>query len=416
MKKIFLLLFLLTCLLSFNFANAGVNETGSSSISLECKKTMLKKYQSDLSVSKSEGKNFLMYASVTENDCVWYQTWPKKEVSKKDHKYAFKKCTKEAKKNKLKTDCFIFAVNDKIVWKNFDKQVVLASKDAPLEKKISYLEDDKKPGRFFKDQPDINHDYQVHFIYLLGSEGKDREWDINGKMAEDIEAINNKFFKMTGNKQKWKIDRRKDGKIDISFVRLDAKANSRKGWNMQYPDFFLTSIGFNNPKKTYFAFVDEKHRDGGMAGAHHGYIFLKSNIGSNNDLRRLITLHELVHTQGPAWACNKTHSNGHTARGVVGLDPSWSLKYIYGDVEKGCPDLKDSVYMTPTVENPYDPIQIVCAMAQNSRGILSDYNFSIPEKYNHKKLLKFIEKKKDSWCTLDIHKYADAKWFRKWLN
>ena len=58
MKKIFLLLFLLTCLLSFNFANAGVNETGSSSISLECKKTMLKKYQSDLSVSKSEGKNF----------------------------------------------------------------------------------------------------------------------------------------------------------------------------------------------------------------------------------------------------------------------------------------------------------------------------------------------------------------------
>ncbi len=78
MKKIFLLLFILTCLLSFNFANAGVNETGSSSISLECKKTMLKKYQSDLSVSKSEGKNFLMYASVTENDCVWYQTWPKK--------------------------------------------------------------------------------------------------------------------------------------------------------------------------------------------------------------------------------------------------------------------------------------------------------------------------------------------------
>ena len=137
MKKIFLLLFLLTCLLSFNFANAGVNETGSSSISLECKKTMLKKYQSDLSVSKSEGKNFLMYASVTENDCVWYQTWPKKEVSKKDHKYAFKKCKKEAKKNGLKTDCFIFAVNDKIVWKNFDKQAVLASKDAPLEKKIS---------------------------------------------------------------------------------------------------------------------------------------------------------------------------------------------------------------------------------------------------------------------------------------
>ena len=65
-----LLIIFISFILIISNANAGVNETGSSSISLECKKTMLKKYQSDLSVSKSEGKNFLMYASVTENDCV----------------------------------------------------------------------------------------------------------------------------------------------------------------------------------------------------------------------------------------------------------------------------------------------------------------------------------------------------------
>ena len=106
-----------------------------------------------------------------------------------------------------------------------------------------------------------------------------------------------------------------------------------------------------------------------LRGEHHGYVFLKSNIGSKSDLRRLITLHELVHTQGPSWPCNKTNKNGHTAKGVVGNDPSWSLKYIYGDVEKGCPNLKDSVYMPPISDEPYDPLKIECALSQNSRGM-----------------------------------------------
>ena len=29
-----------------------------------------------------------------------------------------------------------------------------------------YASDDK-PGRFFEDQPDVNDDFQIHFIYLL---------------------------------------------------------------------------------------------------------------------------------------------------------------------------------------------------------------------------------------------------------
>ena len=27
------------------------------------------------------------------------------------------------------------------------------------------LKSDKKPGRFFEDQPDVNDDYQIHIIY-----------------------------------------------------------------------------------------------------------------------------------------------------------------------------------------------------------------------------------------------------------
>ena len=48
---------------------------------------------------------------------------------------------------------------------------------------------DEKSGRFFKDQPDVTDDYQIHFIYLLDSVSEDREWDINGKMEEEIKYI-----------------------------------------------------------------------------------------------------------------------------------------------------------------------------------------------------------------------------------
>jgi len=41
---------------------------------------------------------------------------------------------------------------------------------------------DEKPGRFFEDQPDVTDEHQIHFIYLLPSDGEDRELDINGSM------------------------------------------------------------------------------------------------------------------------------------------------------------------------------------------------------------------------------------------
>ena len=44
---------------------------------------------------------------------------------------------------------------------------------------------DEKPGRFFEDQPDVNDDYQIHFIYMLDKNGKDNELDINGQMERN---------------------------------------------------------------------------------------------------------------------------------------------------------------------------------------------------------------------------------------
>ena len=80
---------------------------------------------------------------------------------------------------------------------------------------------DEKPGRYFKDQPDITNEPQVHFIYLLNKDSEDNERDINGKMEKELMAANEKVYKMTKGKQKFRYDMREDGKLDISFVRFN---------------------------------------------------------------------------------------------------------------------------------------------------------------------------------------------------
>ena len=49
----------------------------------------------------------------------------------------------------------------------------------PRSKDLSIREIDKKLGRYFEDQPDVTEDYQIHLIYFLGPDEKDREYDIN---------------------------------------------------------------------------------------------------------------------------------------------------------------------------------------------------------------------------------------------
>ena len=61
---------------------------------------------------------------------------------------------------------------------------------------------DEKPGRFFEDQPDVNDDFQIHFIYLLAKKTKDKERDINGWIEKEVKKIDDLFFKMTGDKQR----------------------------------------------------------------------------------------------------------------------------------------------------------------------------------------------------------------------
>jgi hypothetical protein len=267
---------------------------------------------------------------------------------------------------------------------------------------------DEKPGRFFKDQPDITTKPQIHFIYLLNEDSKDREWDINGKMESELMEANEKVFKMTKGKQKLRYDMRKDGKLDISFVRFDKKYKGNYGMN--YPDAFLTKNGFNDPNKTYFSWVDVSHRDGGQASVHHGYIFLKSKYNQSKNKRIVISLHELMHTQGFAFSCNKGYYGSSHIRNTIVGGPESGDKFTFGSIydhgDKTCPDLKNSVFLEPMSEKSFNPVELKCAMAAEvGRGLAPKPNYKWRERYSHKKITKV--NKKRTWCT--YNRYKDYK-------
>ena len=352
-------------------------------------------YKKQLKKSQKKKQKLIFYGSTSEGG--WATGFKiVKEINDKAHEQAYKRCMKGAKKY-TQNECFLFAINDKIVWTNIDEPI------ASVKLNLEIDENDKKPGRFFKDQPDVTDEPQVHFIYILNKDSEDNEWDINGKMEKELLAANEKVFEMTKGKQKFRYDMREDGKLDISFVRFNKQYKGNYGMN--YPDAYLTQKGFNDPNKLYFAWADVKHRDGGQGSVHHGYIFLQSKYITNANKRMMMTLHEMLHVNGFAWPCTKGNSNGHTSSstvigGPVG-DDSYRLGVLYDHGDDTCPDFKDSAFLDPTSNNPFNPVELKCAMAAEvGRGKAPNENYDWRKRYSHKKLQKI--KAKRTWCTYNV--------------
>ena len=193
--------------------------------------------------------------------------------------------------------------------------------------------------------------------------------DINGKMEAEILKMNQKLWTLTGQQQKFKLDYQKDGKLDISFVRLDKKFR-QGGWNVNYPDYYLQSLAFNNPKSCTSRMQIIRIE---MAGKW--VVTMAIPLSKKNDRHQInITLHELLHGNGFAWPCTKGQNRGHvTGRSISSNQnnsPDTLGDMIYNHSNNGCPDLKDSIYMTPTPKDPYDPLPMVCYLALRSgRGV-----------------------------------------------
>ena len=278
MKKVFLIFtFLILNVLFSGYAYAGVNEPGVTSIKGECagafKYNYKKHIEKSLKKIKEKKTNFVFYASCDSGSYSYAHN--KGKDLENLHKKTYKKCMKYSKKYTGGKECYLYAVNEEIVWK-YDQ----AKASAALETKIAetkMLKEknakmDKKPGRFFEDQPDVTDDYQIHFIYMLTASDKDRELDINGKIEEyanKMNALVEKFSKKTKGSsgvKKYKYDYRKDGKLDVTFIRLDKKRKElHKHINNNYRAYLWLN-GFNNPKKVYFTFADVTSVDGGEGG------------------------------------------------------------------------------------------------------------------------------------------------------
>ena len=81
------------------------------------------------------------------------------------------------------------------------------------------LSKDQKSGRFFEDQPDITDEHQIHFIYLLPSDGVDRELDINGKMQDILEKANDAMLEAT------KVNKVQEEKVKNSDMIIEKMEN-----------------------------------------------------------------------------------------------------------------------------------------------------------------------------------------------
>ena len=393
------LLIILVTLFMINNVFAGEKEPGYAPIPPDILNDL--KVNLDRIIKKNPSENILVYLSVSEGGFAYQWSGYKKDITDKNHSRTYKKCLKRAKKGKTGEDCFFFAVNSKIVW-DFVKTEKFKEENKSKNRIITYLDQEKeltyvnpkdqKPNRSIVDRPDANDDHQVHFIYAILKNGKDKEWDINGYIEKNALKVNENFLKWSaknkesnGVGQKFKYDFSKNGKIDVSFARLNLtrkeidKPDRPNG--IIYKELFKQ--GFNNPKKVYAIFSGFKSKHGNSDGGEGGPLFtilygpaIKS-YGSRD--MEIVILHELFHTQGAAYDCGKRTYRGAHVKGsdILGsgdvstrIDSKNDTYYKHGI--KGCPDLADSVFLTPTSESPWDPYQLFCKK-----------NFG---KFTHKKL------------------------------
>jgi len=384
MKKIIIfLLFIFTTNL-----NADVKEAGSDPLPTE----MLENIKNSLNntLQKYKGKEVLFYISfdkekLQKGEIHWNSGYSSfKKINDKSHEKTYKACLKYGKKKKINDDCYLFAINDKIVWDlskpyKEKKEKIISYSNQKNELQFLNREDDKI-NRSLVDREDSTNDHQVHFIYAILKNGKDKEWDINGYIEKLALKVNENFLKWSSqNKksnsigQKFKYDFLKNGKLDISFARLNL---TRK--QIDEPDHpngliykELFKQGFNNPKKVYaiISGFNSKHgnSDGGEGGPLFTILYGPAIKSYGSKGMEIVILHELFHTQGAAYDCGKRTYRGAHVKGsdVLGsgdvttkIDSKNDTYYKHGI--EGCPDLADSIFLTPTSKNPWDPYEVFC--------------------------------------------------------
>ena len=239
------------------------------------------------------------------------------------------------------------------------------------------------------DRPDDVDGYQIHFIYVIPSDGKDDLLDVNGKIVLSAAAMN--YWLENKTEHRLRFDTY-NGELDITFMQLDATGDEidALGTNiLSLMEYEIKSRGFNSDHKLYVV-----HYDGffvtqegfcGLAsyppdGAGITAVLLLRGYNPNLDLTcprqftqsedftgyfEMTILHELLHLMGMAPSCAPHYSDGHVSDSSQDLlyfqyDGGYSPLYTYLDLHNDdyynhgnpeCPDLARSIFLDPLPSN-----------------------------------------------------------------
>ena len=274
---------------------------------------------------------------------------------------------------------------------------------------ISSVFADMKEGRNFTDLPDVDDGYNIHVIYALPSDGIDKEYDLTNQISMLVYQMDKWFNKKTKNRlfqdgQNLKFDRKEDGRIDISFLRMeiDNVSISKKGINaVNVIQAEISRLGFNDEKKVYFVVYGGSNKDVCASSQlpQHAPKSIVANTAAlyypgkgddscvennggfkpefNNTTRA--ALHEVFHVLGAVPKCAPEHlvfgSEGTINDGIGGhlsipgdimfsvqsnvtfskMDNLDMTSNNYYNHNNDCLDLAKSRYVTPTVEDPQLP-------------------------------------------------------------
>lgn len=234
------------------------------------------------------------------------------------------------------------------------------------------------------DRVDDSTEHQVHVIYAIPSDGYDDELDSNGRIDASFEHIETYLRdRLDGNAARLDTC---DGKLDISFLRLDRSSREYAAMRNSFIDGLALDLighGFRYGQKLYIVVwggLAQWARLGVGCGGEAGYrgvavSFLQTvdgetcrPIGEELPIGEPDTAlaHEVLHVLGFPAECGANvdegghvaddpadlmYGIGHTTADVI--DAGHDDYYLH-DIAQ-CPDLADSAFLDPLPASPELP-------------------------------------------------------------
>lgn len=244
--------------------------------------------------------------------------------------------------------------------------------------------------RALNDRPDDDSaGHQVHFMYVVPSDGTDEARDRTGTLERSISAMQGWLAKVTqGAPMTLGVDSF-ERRPDVTFVRLsrtEADVRAHGSRVRQTIETELRARGFDHPRKVYAVFYEGEGDRCGVGPwppeepGTYGVIFLRGHPVVGNPCETLLVpssegplyadfaiLHEILHALGAVGRCAPNHvRSGHVSDSRADLmysgPESWRPSALdvgrddyFGHGRSDCPDIARSAFVRPLPASPELP-------------------------------------------------------------